>query len=206
VEATELFVSRAGRKLEAALDEFDIDVVETDCLDAGASTGGFTDALLCKGARRVVAVEVGRDQISARLRKDRRVELLENTNVRYLEGWDLPLSPELAVADLSFIPLHVALEGLFRSTPSIREAVLLVKPQFEVGPERVRKGVVREKQAHTQAVSGVIDSFGALGFGAVAVARSPVVGRSGNREYLLHLRRGATSSPLEDRIREVVSP
>lgn len=206
VETSEPFVSRAGEKLEAALEEFAIDVSGRNCLDAGASTGGFTDVVLRRGARAVISVEVGSGQLAAKLGDERRVELLENTNVRHLESRDLPFFPELVVADLSFISLYVALEGLFRSTPSIREAVLLVKPQFEVGPERVKKGVVREEEAHVGAIEGVISSFSTLGFGVAGVMRSPVVGRSGNREYPLHLVRGVPHALAEGKMRGVVSP
>src|SRR5215213_5949599 len=184
------FVSRAGKKLDGSLDDLGVRVEGRACLDAGASTGGFTDVLLRRGARRVLAVVV----------------VMERTNVRHLTGGDLPFPPDLLVADLSFISLTVALERLFFTTPSLREAVLLVKPQFEAGPELVgRGGLVRDPEVHAVMIRRVTDYFEALGFGAVGVAQAPVPGRrAGNREYPLHLARGARTTLDETRIGEVV--
>jgi 23S rRNA (cytidine1920-2'-O)/16S rRNA (cytidine1409-2'-O)-methyltransferase len=200
------YVSRAGEKLAGALEGFGISVTGRDCLDAGASTGGFTDVLLQRGARRVVAVDVGYGQLDWRLRNDPRVTVMERTNVRYLTGGELPLAPELLVADLSFISLAVALERLVKTTPSIREAVVLVKPQFEAGPQEVRRGgVVRDPEVHFRVISEVVDQFDKMGFGAAGVMRAAVAGRrSGNREYPLHLLRGAPAGLREDEIREAV--
>lgn len=206
VERGRPYVSRAGEKLAGALDEFGLSVEGRPCLDAGCSTGGFTDVLLRRGAARVVAVDVGYGQLDWRLRNDPRVTVVERTNVRHLTGGDLPFGPELLVADLSFISLRVALEGLVRSTPTLREAVLLVKPQFEAGPALVgRGGLVRDPEVRAEAVLGVANFFGSLGFGAVGVARAAVAGRrSGNREYPLWLVRGADATLNEARVREVV--
>jgi len=192
VEAPSPYVSRAGEKLAHALDVFGIPVEGRDCFDAGASTGGFTDVLLQRGAGRVISADVGYGQFDWRLRNDGRVTLMERTNVRHLTGNDLPFEPDLLVADLSFISLAVALEGLFRTTPGLREAVLLVKPQFEAGPESVgRGGLVSDPEARAGAVLKVAREFSAFGFGAAGVARSPVAGRkSGNREYPLWLVKG----------------
>ena len=200
-------VSRAGEKLEAALEEFGISVAGRDCLDAGSSTGGFTEVLLRRGAGRVAAVEVGTAQLAERLRSEARITLMENTNIRHLTGGDLPFGPRLLVADLSFIPLFVALEGIVRSTPSIEECVLLVKPQFEVGPGGVgRGGLVRGGGEHAEAVEAVASAFESLGFGAVGVMRSPVAGRrAGNSEYPLYLVRGVPRRVSGDRIRAVIS-
>ncbi|HEV2744501.1 MAG TPA: TlyA family RNA methyltransferase, partial [Rubrobacter sp.] len=129
------FVSRAGEKLDAALDAFGVEVAGRLCLDAGASTGGFTDVLLGRGAERVLAVDVGYGQLDWSLRQDPRVAVLARTNVRHLKGDDLPFDPDLLVADLSFISLAVALRTLITTTPSIMEAIVLVKPQFEAGPD-----------------------------------------------------------------------
>src|SRR3712207_3426138 len=140
------------------------------CLDAGASTGGFTDVLLRRGAREVVAVDVGYGQLDWSLRNDPRVFVMERTNVRHLTGGRLPLDPDLLVADLSFISLTVALERLFSTTPSLREAVLLVKPQFEAGPELVgRGGMVRDPQVHAAVIRRVVEFFDSLNFGALDV-------------------------------------
>lgn len=206
VEGADRFVSRAGEKLDVALDEFGVRVQGRSCLDAGASTGGFTDALLKRGAERVIAVDVGYGQLDWSLRNDARVTVMERTNVRRLTGEDLPFDPDLLVADLSFISLTVALEALFSTTPALREAILLVKPQFEAGPESVgRGGLVRDPEVHTAVILRVAQFFGALGFGAVGLTRGAVAGRkSGNVEYPIHLVRGAEPNIDETRIEEVV--
>jgi 23S rRNA (cytidine1920-2'-O)/16S rRNA (cytidine1409-2'-O)-methyltransferase len=206
VERAALFVSRAGEKLDGALDEFGVRVEGRSCIDAGASTGGFTDALLKRGAERVLAVDVGYGQLDWSLRNDPRVTVMERTNVRRLTGEDLPFDPDLLVADLSFISLTVALEGLFSTTPALREAILLVKPQFEAGPEAVgRGGLVRDPEVHAAVILRVAQFFGSLGFGAVGVTRGAVAGRkSGNVEYPVHLLRGAESTLDGAQLGEVV--
>lgn len=195
VEEATGYVSRAGEKLAFALDEFGVTVEGRSCLDAGASTGGFTDVLLRRGAERVIAVDVGYGQLDWRLRSDPRVTVMERTNVRNIAGEDLPFPPDLLVADLSFISLTVALPNLLRSTPELVEAVLLVKPQFEAGFDEVgRGGLVRDPAVHERVILAVAEAFGSLGFAAIGVERSPVAGRrSGNREYPLHLVRGAAT-------------
>jgi 23S rRNA (cytidine1920-2'-O)/16S rRNA (cytidine1409-2'-O)-methyltransferase len=206
VERSDGFASRAGEKLDAALDEFGVGVAGLACIDAGASTGGFTDVLLRRGAGEVLAVDVGYGQLDWSLRNDPRVVVMERTNVRHLTGEDLPFEPDLLVADLSFISLTVALEGLFSTTPSLREAVLLVKPQFEAGPELVgRGGLVRDPGVQEAVIRRVAGFFGSLGFGAVGVTRAPLPGRrAGNREYPLHLVRDVPLVLDEARIGEVV--
>lgn len=206
VERADRFVSRAGEKLDGALDEFGVGVGGRSCLDAGASTGGFTDVLLKRGAERVLAVDVGYGQLDWSLRNDPRVTVMERTNVRQLTGEDLPFDPDLLVADLSFISLTVALEGIFSSTPALREAILLVKPQFEAGPESVgRGGLVRDPEVHAAVICRVAGFFDSLGFGAVGVARGAVAGRkSGNVEYPVHLLRGVEPALDEARIGEVI--
>jgi 23S rRNA (cytidine1920-2'-O)/16S rRNA (cytidine1409-2'-O)-methyltransferase len=200
------FVSRAGEKLDHALNAFSVEGKGRDCLDAGASMGGFTDVLLKRGARRVVAVDVGYGQLDWGLRNDPRVTVMERTNVRHLSGQDLPFAPDLLVADLSFISLIVALSNLLSTTPSIREAILLVKPQFEAGPEQVgRGGLVRDIAVRAAVVRGVAEAFELLDFGAVDVARSPVAGRrAGNVEYTLRLLKGVEATLDEERILAVV--
>jgi 23S rRNA (cytidine1920-2'-O)/16S rRNA (cytidine1409-2'-O)-methyltransferase len=207
VERPVSFVSRAGEKLDSALDEFGVHVTGRTCLDAGASTGGFTDVLLRRGAKSVLAVDVGYGQLDWSLRNDPRVTVMERTNVRHLRRHDLLLDPELVVADLSFISLTVALEGLFSTTPSLHEAVLLVKPQFEAGPHLVgRGGLVRDPEVHAAVIVHVAAFFEPLGFGAVGITRAPVAGRrAGNREYPIHLVRGASKELDEGRIREAVA-
>jgi 23S rRNA (cytidine1920-2'-O)/16S rRNA (cytidine1409-2'-O)-methyltransferase len=206
VDRAKRFVSRAGEKLDAAIDEFGVRVERRSCLDAGASTGGFTDALLQRGAERVLAVDVGYGQFDWSLRNDPRVTVMERTNVRTLAAEDLPFDPDLLVADLSFISLTVALERLLSTTPALREAIVLVKPQFEAGPEAVgRGGLVRDREVHISVIHSVTRYFSTLGFGAVGVTRGAVSGRkSGNLEYPVHLLRGAEPALDEARIREVV--
>ncbi|HZF57831.1 MAG TPA: TlyA family RNA methyltransferase [Rubrobacter sp.] len=206
VERADRFVSRAGEKLEGALDEFGIRIEGRLCIDAGASTGGFTDVLLKRGAERVLAVDVGYGQLDWSLRNDPRVVVVERTNVRHLGGEDLPFGPDLLVADLSFISLTVAMERLFSTTPSLREAVVLVKPQFEAGRESVgRGGLVRDLGVHAAVIRRVVDFFERQGFGVVGVARAAVAGRkSGNQEYPLHLVRGARTSLDDARLGGVV--
>jgi 23S rRNA (cytidine1920-2'-O)/16S rRNA (cytidine1409-2'-O)-methyltransferase len=207
VETRQRFVSRAGEKLDAALDEFGVSVEGRSCLDAGASTGGFTDVLLQKGAQKVLAVDVGYGQFAWSLRNDPRVSVMERTNVRRLTGGDLPFDPDLLVADLSFISLAVALESLFSTTPSLGEAILLVKPQFEAGPGAVgRGGLVRDSKVHVSVILDVVEFFSGLDFGAVGVMRGAVAGRkSGNVEYPVHLLRGARPILDESLIGEVVA-
>jgi 23S rRNA (cytidine1920-2'-O)/16S rRNA (cytidine1409-2'-O)-methyltransferase len=206
VDRNERFVSRGGEKLDAAIDAFGVRVEGRSCLDAGASTGGFTDALLQRGAERVLAVDVGYGQFDWALRNDPRVTLLERTNVRRLTGEDLVFDPDLLVADLSFISLTVALEGLFSTIPALLEAIVLVKPQFEAGPEAVgRGGLVRDREVHAAVILAVAEYFGSLGFGAIGVTRGAIAGRkSGNVEYPVHLLRGEESTLEEGRISEVV--
>ena len=201
------FVSRAGEKLDAALDDFGIEVAGRSCLDAGASTGGFTDVLLKRGAEKVISIDVGYGQLDWSLRQDPRVTVLERTNVRHLKGDDLPFEPDLLVADLSFISLGVALRTLVSTTPSLGEAVVLVKPQFEAGPDLVgRGGVVGDPGVRAGVILDVVESFAALGFGAVDLAPAAVTGRkSGNQEYPLRLLRDTTTTLNEVRIREVVA-
>ncbi len=180
------FVSRGGEKLEAAIERFGIDPSGLDCLDAGASTGGFTDCLLRHGAARVVAVDVGYGQLAWALRKDPRVVVMERTNVRNLGPGDLPFAPALVVADLSFIPLALAIPSLTGVATPGAAFVVLVKPQFEVGPERVgRGGVVRDPDSWRLALDSVAGAFADRGLRPTAAMASPVLGPAGNVEFLM---------------------
>jgi 23S rRNA (cytidine1920-2'-O)/16S rRNA (cytidine1409-2'-O)-methyltransferase len=183
------FVSRGGEKLAAALDRFGIDPSGRRCLDAGASTGGFTDVLLQRGAAHVVAVDVGYGQLHDRLRRDPAVTVLERTNARELEPADLPPPPpDLVVADLSFISLTRVLPALRSVAAPDAEAVVLVKPQFEAGRRQVGKGgVVRDPGVWAATIRSVADAAGEVGWRGVDVAPSPLVGPAGNVEFLLHL-------------------
>ena len=182
-------VSRGGEKLAHALDEFRIDVEGRRCLDAGASTGGFTDCLLQRGAARVVAVDVGYGQLHDRLRRDERVVVLERTNVRELTAEDLPDPPAgLLVADLSFISLAGLLPALRGLVASHAEAVVLVKPQFEAGRNQVgRGGVVRDPEVWHACLRRVADAGARVGWQVRGATASPLLGPAGNVEFLLHL-------------------
>jgi 23S rRNA (cytidine1920-2'-O)/16S rRNA (cytidine1409-2'-O)-methyltransferase len=189
---THLYVSRAGGKLAAALDRFEIDPSGLRCLDAGASTGGFTDVLLRRGAAAVVAVDVGYGQLAWELRSDPRVEIRERTNIRSLEPARIGGAVDLVVADLSFISLLTVLPSLRALAGPDAPFVLLVKPQFEVGRGAVGKGgVVRDPNAWRAVLGRVIDAAASLGLGACDAMASPVPGPSGNVEFLLSLRHGA---------------
>jgi 23S rRNA (cytidine1920-2'-O)/16S rRNA (cytidine1409-2'-O)-methyltransferase len=188
------FVSRGGDKLDGALARFDLTVTGKRWLDAGASTGGFTDRLLQGGAEAVCAVDVGYGQLDWTLRNDDRVVVIERTNVRELEGSDLPWVPHGVVADLSFISLSLVLPALRRVASEDADHVLMVKPQFEVGKDQVGKGgVVRDPALWRSAIVGVVTTAESLGLGLVDAAPSEVPGPAGNREFFVHLRAGATS-------------
>ena len=178
------YVSRGGLKLEKALDHFALPVEGRICVDLGASTGGFTDVLLQRGALRVHAVDVGYGQLHARLRADARVVLHERVNARELR---LPESCAVAVADVSFISLKLVLPALVAALrPSDAWACVLVKPQFEAGRAEVGKGgVVRDVAVHARVVSEIADEFRKLGLAVRGSIESPVKGPAGNREYLL---------------------
>ncbi len=187
------YVSRGGLKLEAALDAFGIDPSGMACVDVGASTGGFTDCLLQRGARRVYAVDVGYGQLAWKLREDPRVVSLERCNVRTLDPARIPEPLDLAVADTSFISLRLVLPKVRELLRPAGEAVALVKPQFEVGRGQVGKGgVVRDPQLRSRSVEEIEEAARGIGFDVLARIQSPVVGaKKGNVEYLLHLRRRA---------------
>ncbi|MEU3193416.1 TlyA family RNA methyltransferase [Streptomyces sp. NPDC006992] len=197
------YVSRGGHKLAGALEAFGprgLRVTGRRALDAGASTGGFTDVLLRAGADRVVAVDVGYGQLAWSLRSDPRVTVKDRTNVRELTLEDLDGEPvELVVGDLSFIPLGLVLPALVRCAVPEADLVLMVKPQFEVGRERLGSGgVVRSPELRAEAVRTVAGHAAALGLGALGVTSSPLPGPSGNVEYFLWLRAGAdTLDPAE---------
>jgi 23S rRNA (cytidine1920-2'-O)/16S rRNA (cytidine1409-2'-O)-methyltransferase len=185
------YVSRGGLKLEKALEHWKIDVLGKTCLDVGASTGGFTDCLLQHGAARVIAVDTGHGQIDYRLRRDSRVRLLEKTNARYLSREQLGEAMDLVVMDVSFISATLVLPAViasaFPSSPSGRQLVVLVKPQFEVGRELVGKGgIVRDEAAQLAAVEKVSQALLALGCAGTEVIESPILGAEGNREFLLY--------------------
>jgi 23S rRNA (cytidine1920-2'-O)/16S rRNA (cytidine1409-2'-O)-methyltransferase len=206
VETPEPYVSRGGHKLAAALDAFGVDPVDRVCLDVGASTGGFTDVLLQRGARRVYAIDVGRGQLAEPLRRDSRVISMERTNARTLDATSLPEPVTLASVDVSFISLRLVLTPVV-STFDDRggDLIPLVKPQFEAGRAEARGGVVRDPSVHARILREVADAALVAGLEPVGAIASPVLGPEGNREFLLHLRvpppadrlkRAAAAAPL----------
>lgn len=197
------YVSRGGHKLAGALAAFgDLTVVGKRCLDAGASTGGFTDVLLRSGAAAVVAVDVGYGQLAWSLQTDPRVTVLDRVNVRNLTPEQVAPAPDMVVADLSFISLTIVLPALVRCAAPDADFVLMVKPQFEVGREAVGGGVVREPDLRAAAVIKVAAAAAGLGLGVVGLTASPLPGPSGNVEYFLWLARGA--APLDEAMLEQV--
>lgn len=204
VESPEPYVSRGGHKLAAALEAFEIDVDGRIGLDVGASTGGFTDVLLQRGARRVYALDVGRGQLAERLRQDERVVSMERTNARTLTQGALPEPIDIATVDVSFISLGKVL-GPIRSTLAPRAAIVaLVKPQFEAGRGRTDHGVVRDPAIHREVLERIVASASALHLGTRAVIASPLLGPEGNREFLVHLAAGPSCAEIGDRIAEAI--
>jgi len=188
------YVSRGGLKLEAALDRFSVDVKDKVVLDVGASTGGFTDCLLQRGTKRVVAVDVGYGQFHWKLRLDPRVVLLEKTNVRNLEPGRVKEEPDGAVIDVSFISLKLVLPAISRLLKAQAFVIALVKPQFEVGKGQVGKGgVVRDPVLHQEVVDRLCAFFTELGWRVEGQIPSPVLGPKGNKEFLVYLTRNEKS-------------
>ncbi|MGB3557377.1 MAG: TlyA family RNA methyltransferase [Geitlerinemataceae cyanobacterium] len=192
IKARAPYVSRGGEKLVKALQTFAISTVDRICLDGGISTGGFTDCLLQGGAKLVYGIDVGYGQVDWKLRNDPRVILKERTNLRYLQPEQLYAAdspkPDFGVADVSFISLSKILPAMWQLLQPPREVVLLVKPQFEVGRDRVgKKGVVRDPQDHASAITQVWQAANTLGWQYRGTVPSPIVGPAGNIEYLLWL-------------------
>jgi 23S rRNA (cytidine1920-2'-O)/16S rRNA (cytidine1409-2'-O)-methyltransferase len=205
------YVSRGGHKLAAALDAFSIDPTGLVCLDAGASTGGFTDVLLQRGAARVHAVDVGRGQLAERLTRDPRVVIHDRMNARSLGPDSLGEPVDLAVIDVSFISLALVL-GPVASTlrhasgPPGSPIIALAKPQFEVGKGRTDHGVVRDPSLHRAVVERIVEQATALGIGARAVIASPILGPEGNREFLVHLQAGPGCAEIGQEIAAATAP
>jgi len=183
------WVSRGGTKLAAALDHFRIDPRGRVCLDVGASTGGFTDVLLERGARLVYAVDVGRDQLDVRLRERPEVVAFEQTDIRALDARRLAESPDLIVVDVSFISLDLVLPAALRLARTPAELVALIKPQFEAGSGGGKKGIVRDAAVQTRICEKIAGLAASLGWKVDGILPSPILGREGNREFLLGARR-----------------
>jgi 23S rRNA (cytidine1920-2'-O)/16S rRNA (cytidine1409-2'-O)-methyltransferase len=190
IEPDHPYASRGALKLEVALDTFDLDPTGLDCLDVGASTGGFTDLLLARGAARVIALDVGRGQLEWRLRTDPRVVVMEGVNARHLGAGDLPFRVALATVDVSFISLRLVVPALRSHLEPGARLVCLVKPQFEAGRDQVGKGgVVRDEAVRRRVVDDTVAAIAALGFEVVGVVPSPIRGQKGNLEELAVFRR-----------------
>lgn len=204
------FVSRAGDKLDAALNSFGVDVAGVSGLDVGASTGGFVDCLLQRGASRVIALDVGKGQLDSRLRNDGRVHVIEGVNARYLEPGALPWQPDVLTMDVSFISVTKVLPAVVACMTPCFTGVILIKPQFEAGPKDVGKGgIVRDIEVHRRVLAetarAVIEN---LSVDLMGICRSAVPGTGGNREFFFHLARGGASGlgldTLEDTITMVL--
>ena len=189
-EAAHPWVSRGGVKLEAALDHFGFDPAGHVCLDVGASTGGFTQVLLARGARRVHAVDVGRDQLHASLRSEPRVMLFEQTDIRALDASRLPEPPDFLTVDVSFISLKLVLPAAIALMRPPARMIALIKPQFEAGRRRLKKGIVRDPHVHAAVCEEIAGFVAALGWTVAGVIPSPIAGGDGNREFLLGAARG----------------
>jgi 23S rRNA (cytidine1920-2'-O)/16S rRNA (cytidine1409-2'-O)-methyltransferase len=199
------FVSRGGIKLENALEAFGVEASGRECIDIGASTGGFTDCLLQRGATRVAAVDVAHGELDWRLRNDARVTVIERLNARSLEPADLPFTPSLATIDVSFISLAKVLPAVSRALSDDGEILALVKPQFELGPKRVGKGgVVRDAGARREALMVVAEAAQSLGLAVRGFASSGLPGPKGNRETFVWCSRlGDSLDEIDAAIREV---
>ena len=190
IEPDHPWVSRGALKLVAALDEFEISPEGLDCLDVGASTGGFTDVLLERGARRVIALDVGRGQLDWRLRNDPRVVVREGVNARHLRTGALPFTPALATVDVSFISLRLIIPALLPHLAAEALIICLVKPQFEAGRDQVGKGgIVRDESVRRETIDETVRGLQALGLELVGLVESPIRGQKGNLEELAVFRR-----------------
>jgi 23S rRNA (cytidine1920-2'-O)/16S rRNA (cytidine1409-2'-O)-methyltransferase len=203
------FVSRGGLKLEKALDIFNIDLQGKTAIDVGASTGGFTDCMLKRGAAKVIAIDVGYGQLAWELRNDERVICMERTNIRYVKPGDIQLIADFAAIDVSFISLKKVLPAVINLIGPEGEIVSLVKPQFEAGREKVGKGgVVREKETHVEVLENVVDTVLETGLCIKGLTYSPIKGPEGNIEYLLYSSKilsDFSRTNLKSNIREVVN-
>lgn len=189
-EAAHPWVSRGGVKLVAALDRFGFDPTGHVCLDVGASTGGFTQVLLARGARRVYAVDVGRGQLHTSLRNEPRVALFEETDIRGLDPARLTERPDFLTIDVSFISLKLALPPAIALLRTPARLIALIKPQFEAGRRHLKKGIVRDPQVHAAICEDMAAFVTGLGWTVAGVVPSPIMGGDGNREFLLGASRG----------------
>ena len=184
------YVSRGGFKLEKAIESFPIDLNGKDCMDVGSSTGGFTDCMLQNGAKYVIAIDVGTNQLAWKLRSDSRVLSMEQTNIRYVKPEDLPLLVDFVSIDVAFISLTKVLPAVKELMKDQAQIVCLIKPQFEAGREKVgKKGVVREKSTHIEVIEKIFEYSIENGFYILGMEYSPIKGPEGNIEYLLYMKK-----------------
>ena len=200
------YVSRGGLKLEKAMGLFPIDLKDKICMDIGSSTGGFTDCMLQNGARKVYAVDVGKGQLHYKLRNDKRVVVMEKTNIRYVTPDMLPEQIQFASVDVSFISLTLVIPAVLPLMDDEKQMVMLIKPQFEAGREKVgKKGVVREPSTHEEVIEKIVRFSEENGLQIEGLTYSPVRGPEGNIEYLVYVRRKNSDEIFETaKIREVV--
>lgn len=198
IEGNSHYVSRAAEKLKGAITQFQIDLKNKKCIDIGASTGGFTQVCLEEGATCVIALDVGSDQLHSSLKEDDRVFEMEKYNFRYASREDFPFLSDFFCSDVSFISLKHIIPSILECVEEECEGVLLIKPQFEAGNAFINKhGVVKDRKVHIQVIQDIIQFATLHGFGAVGLAKSTVVGKKGNQEYLLYIRRGAIGSTID---------
>jgi 23S rRNA (cytidine1920-2'-O)/16S rRNA (cytidine1409-2'-O)-methyltransferase len=194
VDETPGYASRGALKLMPALDKFDVDPSGRICADIGASTGGFTDVLLRRGAKAVTALDVGYGQLILKLREDPRVTVLDRMNIRLATPADLPHVPELVTIDTSFISLRLVIPAVLPLVAPRTEIIALIKPQFEVGKGKVGKGgIVRDEKLRREAVAGIVEFAESVGLDVVGTIESPIEGAAGNREYLALMKFSGTS-------------
>jgi 23S rRNA (cytidine1920-2'-O)/16S rRNA (cytidine1409-2'-O)-methyltransferase len=211
VAATDHYVSRAAHKLIGALDAFEVPVSGRLAMDVGASTGGFTQVLLERGARSVIALDVGHGQLAREIAEDTRVSVVEGFNARFMTAETLAEAsggserPDLVVGDLSFISLGLVLPALVTTAAPAADFVLLIKPQFEVGRTGIREGIVHDKALREDAITGVLWAAWDLGLGTAGLVPSPIAGGAGNREFLVWLSAASGSNPTEwnSRVHEI---
>lgn len=201
------YVSRGGYKLAKAVDEFGLKLNGCVCMDIGASTGGFTDCMLMNGAKKVYSIDVGYGQLAWKLRSDERVVNMERTNFRYVTHEEIPEDIDFASVDVSFISLKHIIEPMKALLKTGGQAVCLIKPQFEAGKDKVgKKGVVREKETHTEVVSNIFDFVLEKGFRVLNLDYSPIKGPQGNIEYLIYIEKAEEGESLLTRsIEDIVA-
>lgn len=200
------YVSRGGLKLEKAIDQFKIGIQGQTCMDVGASTGGFTDCMLQNGANKVFAIDVGTSQLAQKLRLDKRVVCMENTNIRYVTVEDIGELVDFVSIDVAFISLSKVLEPVFALMKEGAELVCLIKPQFEAGKEKIgKKGVVREKKVQEEVINSVISFACVTGFELISLDYSPIKGPEGNIEYLLYARKTKDKQRCQQSFQKIVS-